>query len=663
MAELTIDQQKAIALANARLRTQQEVAPAVQKRAAMNPIARGVDTAVRGLARAFPFMDDAAALGDTLIGHGDGDTFGARYKSNLAAERQVNQMDDTQRPVLSYGGQVAGAVALPAGAAARATSVGGKALAGGLVGAGYGAASGFGAGDSLEDRTDKAIMGGAAGGVLGAAAAPVVAGGAYLAKPIVNAVRGSANPEREASRRVFDLIAKATREGRGLSEEELAMARKADSPLVLGDMAGEPGRAMARSAANTSPEGREALEQVTQDRFAGQSERTSNFIQTLVGGKFDPADFTKWLQTRAKLVNAPLYKKATAEAEMAAASMPDGLWTPELANLAKSPTFAAAMRDSIPRGADRAVAAGNVPTSRSPFVFADEGVSLATAGKDGTRALPSLEFWDNVKRELDAKIFSLRKEGDKAGADAAATMRTKLLKELDAVAPSYKQARASAASFFKAEDALEAGQNFVGMTWSADLVGARQALAKMNATERALFAQGYAAELAAQVSRIADNANVPARSIFNTPLARQKMDAAIGPQRAKELQTFLQVESVMNRLRTALGNSTTARQIIERGMAGGIGGAALGAFSGNGTEGATVGIAAGIVSALSGKVDRRVAKRVGELLASSDPPKLLEAAQIIAANRGAREAIDSLDIMLAKIGGTLAGGNATADAR
>lgn len=629
-------------------RSNQYTGAAEEGRANQSGLMAGVDTAVRGLARAVPIMDDIAAGGETIIGHGTGDTFGARYSDNLARQRALNAVDDRERPVASYAGQFAGAAALPVGAMAKAATLPAKIAAGSKVGAAYGAASGFGAGTDLQDRAERTAVGGGIGGFAGAVAAPVLAGAEKLVGPVINAGRGLIDPAKEAARRVLAAIQKAAAEGRTLTPEQLATAKAAESPLVMGDVAGERGRALARSSANTSPEGRETLQDVTGARFAEQSQRTASFINRLVGGEADPAKVTSWLQNRARKVNAPLYAKADQEA---AQSAPGGLWGEPFAKLAESPTFAAAMRDSLPRGADRAVAAGQKPV-KSPFAFdADGKVSLAE-NEAGDTATPTLAFWDNVKRELDAKVISLSRDGDKAGAGTVKALRSQLLNELDKAAPTYKLARGTAASFFRANDALEAGQNFVGMSKSADLAGARKALANMTSAERALFAHGYASELSATVSRIADNQNVPMRAVFNSTLARDKAVLALGPKRARDLQSFLTVERTMDKLRAALGNSTTARQLAEIGLAGGIGGAA-GFIQGDTTTGGVVGTATYLARMLSGKVDRRVAQRVAELLASDDPKLLSQAQDMIANQPNLRNAFDWLDEQLVKIGGTV----------
>lgn len=624
------------------------------------PFNRNVGTFVRGAVGAIPFANDAGALFDAAIGRGDGETFGDRYSEALDKRRGIAEADRADRPALSYGGLAVGATMLPFTRVAAAPTMGAKIKQGARIAGGYGALQGLSEGEGPEGRFVGGVTGGLLGLGLGAAAAPAATaigkGAKKLFGPIVAAGRGVIDPAKEAARRVLGTIRKAHDEGRGLSPADLRAAQSADSPLVLGDIAGEPGRALARSAANTSPEGREALTEVVQNRFSEQAERTSSFIDNLVGGKVEPARLASWLQARARTKNAPLYATAEREAADNTAASADGLWNEELARLAQSPTISAAMRASVPRGADRAVAQGGAP-AKSPFVVDDAGkVSLAPADEAGNRTLPNLRYWDNVKRELDAKAIELNKAGDKSGAATVKQLRAQLLKVLDGIAPTYKTARASAASFFGAEDALEAGQNFVGMTKSADLSKARDAVAKMTATERALFAQGYASELAESTRRIADNSNVPMRAVFNSPLARQKVEIALGARRAVELESFLTVERTMDRLRTALGNSTTARQLAELGIAGGVGGIAT--FAGDAQTGGAVGIGTYLLRMLAGRVDRRVAQRVAELLASDDPRLLRQAHEIISGSAPLRRAFNEVDDALVKIGGTFAGGEA-----
>jgi hypothetical protein len=121
-------------------------------------IPRRIDDAVRGVADAatFGFSDEIAAGLGSLTGIG-GES--GQYDQNLAQQRQRDATGGMER----FGGQLAGAVAMP-GAAAKSTlgAVRNGALAGGLYG--------FGSGEgSLENRASSAAMGGAVGGAAGGA--------------------------------------------------------------------------------------------------------------------------------------------------------------------------------------------------------------------------------------------------------------------------------------------------------------------------------------------------------------------------------------------------------------------------------------------------------------------------------------------------------------
>jgi hypothetical protein len=142
-------------------------APQAPQEAAPAPEGRGffrrVDDAVRGVADAatFGFSDEIAAGLGSLTGIG-GES--GQFDQNLAAQRQRDATGGLER----FGGQLAGAVAMP-GAAAK--SIMGAAGKGALAGGAYGFGSGEGGvGNRLENARMGAAVGGAAGGVLRAGA-------------------------------------------------------------------------------------------------------------------------------------------------------------------------------------------------------------------------------------------------------------------------------------------------------------------------------------------------------------------------------------------------------------------------------------------------------------------------------------------------------------
>ena len=82
-------------------------------------------------------------------------------------------------------------------------------------------------------------------------------------------------------------------------------------------------------------------------------------------------------------------------------------------------------------------------------------------GKGGVPAYPNLQFWDYTKRELDQTAQVARRAGRNEEADVAQQLARSLRNELDQHVKSYKAARGTAFDFFQAENALDAGSNFV----------------------------------------------------------------------------------------------------------------------------------------------------------------------------------------------------------
>jgi hypothetical protein len=134
----------------------------VQPGASAEPEGRGffrrVDDAVRGVADAatFGFSDEIAAGLGSLTGIG-GES--GQFDQNLAAQRQRDATGGVER----FGGQLAGAVAMPGAAAKSILGAVGK---GALAGGAYGLGSGEG---GIENRAKSAVVGGAVGGVAGGA--------------------------------------------------------------------------------------------------------------------------------------------------------------------------------------------------------------------------------------------------------------------------------------------------------------------------------------------------------------------------------------------------------------------------------------------------------------------------------------------------------------
>lgn len=559
-----------------------------------------------------------------------------KYNEVVGRERALNKEAEDQHPIANTVGNIAGSMAIPLGAGMGAATLPGRMAVGAGVGAGIGALSGAGEGVGAGDRTGKAITGGALGAALGGVAPAVVEGviqgGRVVAQPVVNAVRGAINPENEAARRVTTAIQRDMQQDPNainrLNPTEFANSVHGGGPARIMDIGGETTRGLARSAANTSPEGRTALTQSINDAYEGQSPRIINWLNNTFHYPNAEAQ-QRALDQAARNVNRPAYARAYQQGS-------GGIWSQELEQFAQAPIVQDAIRQASLTGANDAARRGFQPV-RSPFTF-ENGRMTLRADADGNRALPNLQFWDIVKRNLDAN----------GSADARSFARA-LRDHLDDVVPSYREARAGAAHFFGAGDALEAGQNFVSSKMANG--EARRALAQMNPTERQLFQDGFVSRFIQHLGEIGDRRNV-LNSIAQSPAARERLSIALGPQRAAELEAQLRVEGIIDLARNAVtGNSTTARQLAELGFAGGAGSLGVhGAYNQSPGELTASAVAGALLAGRKG-IDQRVARQVAEMLVSNDPRRLLQGVRLLARNGNMMESLRSVDKRIAAIGG------------
>lgn len=638
--------QEAEYLADAvRMRVQQDKA---------SPMAR-LDAYARGVASWVPGIDKLAAAGDAAFGAGQGDTFGDRYSDNLMRQRAVDAADQALNPGSRFAGQGAGLVSTAAilpsvnlvKEGVRGATTVNAAATGGLYGALTGAVESDG---GLQDKAIAAGQTGAMGLAAGAIAPTAISavgkvanGVGNLASAVARPFRSAVAPQTEAARRVNAAL---LRDGVTDPAERLSSMQAQGAPAVVGDVGGETTRALARSAANLSPEGRGILAEATADRFAGQGDRITDLLRGL--GPASAGRTLDELQAAARAANRPAYGKAYMQGGR-------GIWTPELEGLAQAPAVQDAIRNVIKTGANKTVADG-MPPVRNPFTTDAAGNLTLARQADGSIARPNLQFWDYVQRELRGKAGEAARAGNKDLAGDFNNLRRAIVGHLDEAVPAFREARSGAAQAFQAEDALEAGQKFVTSRMAND--EARKALARMNAAERDLFAEGFRTDLIAKIRETGDGRDV-VKAIFGTPAARERVSIALGPKQAGQLEAALATESAMLRLQAAVGgNSTTWRQAIEGGMAASMpsaAGAAVGYYQG-GSPGAVAGaIAAQALRRGRMKLDDGLAKQIAKMLASDDVAQLKRVTSMAARSPAVMKLLDGIAEEAGQIAGLSSG--------
>lgn len=605
-------------------------------------IGETIDAAVRGVANAvtFGFADRLAAGAGAATGVGG--EFG-EYSKNLEKQRAIDKANLEEHPVATIGGELAGSFALPVGAAARMATLPGRMAATAGMGAAQGALYGAGGSPDLTNVPQVAgnmAAGGAVGGLVGVLAPPVVEGIGKGASFLLNkttipqTIRGYRNPEGSAARLISDTVERDARTGSSrLTPGEFEDAVKVGQPAVAADLGGTGIRNLARTAANMSPEAETALNGAINPRYESQTARISELVRSEGGG--NSVQTLDQLQDLARRANRPLYKQAYKEGA-------NGIWGPELQQLTSAPAMQDAIRRATKTGANADVAAG-FPATKIPFVEGNDGTFILARNADGSQSIPSLQFWDHVQRNLRDMAGKAERGGENHAASVYTSLRRSLLEQLDTAAPTFGKARGQAAKAFGAEDALEAGGKFF------DAKGKNneyvKAIASLSAPERELFAHGFMSRMENMIREVPDRQNVLSK-IDQSPAARERIEMAVGKEKAERLRTFLHAESIMDMLRTSVqGNSTTARQqenikrIADQLAAPTLFGGAGFAATGDMKDASAASLAGVALKHGSSRINSNVMRHVGELLASGDPSKVDLALATIKASKPMQDAL------------------------
>lgn len=615
-----------------------------------------------------PLVGSARLLGDYFGVHQDPSVREAYTRGREAAQQNMQAAQD-QHQVAFLAGQLAGTlattVAAPLGVAGRAAGTAGRigqsALSGavgtGLYDAGTAVSHGESAPEVAAAGAKGAVTGAIFGGGLGAGAEAIGQG----ARMATSAFRGVTDQGRdiEAARRVLHHqgVDRATRGGApAIGPQEAQAAITAGTPVSIADFGGESSRALLRSSANTSPAGRQQVEDFVGPRFRSQGQRVADFVRNHLGGGGRVAQDTVALQDAARRANRPAYAAA-----YRAGDRP--IWSPELERLMTSDAVPEAARAAAQRGRNRAVADGF--GGFNPRVTVTPDGRILVSGRGGVPSYPNIQYWDYVQRELSDLEGKALRSGANEEANALGSLRRQLNAELDNLVPEFGAARGGAAGFFGAQDALEAGAKFV--TWK-DTPETVRALRRIMAdpAQRELFARGFASELAKKIEAARDGVSVINAAFIQSPNARQKIFTALGPQRAQELEALLRVEAIVDRARQALGNSTTARQIFEHGLAGGVGAGAVGTYeavqgqSFNPVELITGALMFTALRGAAQRIDERVARRVAEMLISQDPQVVRQGARAVVTDHRLLDALRTATGVTARVGAHRAGLGPTA---
>jgi hypothetical protein len=584
MAELTIDQQKAVALAKARQRAAE--AQSSGQQSGQDPALSGyvdatdqgrnsvmgkIDSAVRGAADMLTFglADEFAAKMADMTGIG-GEK--GQYDKNLAEQRAIDRQDAAQRPGYRIGGQITGALMGGAGLANRGVTLIGRLPAnaslalksgvGAAEGAAYGGSYGYGSGEGINDRVKNAAVGGTMGALIGGAV-PIVAKGVSSAYRTIMDSRAATEAAKKAgtSPEVARMLADTLGADGSLGPTGRANMARAGNEAMLAD-AGPNAKAVLDTTIQRGGPGAVLARSRIDERVARGAKDLTGALDNALGS---PQGVTA-ARTAIRQGTAP----SRSAAYDAAYSAPIDYSAP------KAMEIEDIVRNRLPASAIR----------RANELMRLEGHQsqqiLANIADDGTvsfERLPDVRQLDYITRGLN----DLAKSGEGQGALGGQTglgqayerVSGAIRGRLRELVPEYATALDTAADPIRRSQAVDLGSKLLSPSMRRDQVS--EAVSGMSKAERDALAQGIRSQIddaVANVVRTVQDGNTTAREgikalrDLSSRANREKIATAIGDQKAKALFDQLDQISTSFELRAAVAENskTYARQAISSGI-------------------------------------------------------------------------------------------------
>jgi hypothetical protein len=427
------------------------------------------------------------------------------YSGNLADEQRQSDQFRSDHPIVAPVLEGVGNAAAPLGAigaASKATSFGGKFLAGagagGVIGGAQGALSSRDYTDlpqTAKDAGTGAIIGGGIGGGIPIAGRAIGAG--Y--QSIVNAIMGKPDGiSRGASRHLIDAITADTPAAVKSRVAELGPdATLADAgPALLGK---------AQGASLNSDEGRSVLQSALTARNEGTNQRIMGDVNRALGPAEDPQTVTNAITAHRSAVDIAAYPAALDNA-------PSVQTAPILRQL----------EDMIPRsvGSEQKALTNlrdmMMTTERRPLLDAAGHPQYDNLGRQRFTDIPvsqnNADVLHKIKQELDNVIqYDAPGLGVPAGAltrqqGALKNMRGQLNSALEDQVPGYLEANRQSAALARRGQAVDLGTQYLG---SGKTTASPERFAnefrQLEPGERIAFAKGSRGEIERQLGTKAND--------------------------------------------------------------------------------------------------------------------------------------------------------------
>lgn len=565
--EMTLEQQRAVAMANARLRmsepAQPEAAPpdqyqqaAIDERAKLSGAGLDTDSGLGRLAlqgATFNTADEILAGLQTPLEMIKRGTLDPREAYKYTKAREDLALSEGRKKA-GWGGTAAeigggvltgsslargglttmGLLAPEAGVAARSVASGVDAgIMGGVAGAGEG--------NTLAERAGNAAIGAGTGLALGGATPGVTKVAGALLSPVTSNIRARWNPQSYAQSQVARAITESSRTPQQIADDVSQAAREGQGVYTVADALGNPGQRMLSSTTRAPGQGRTDTVEFLDQRQAGQGRR----VAAALAEGFDSPQTAA--QTEAALTEAR--------------------------RVASDAAYGSARNGAGPVDLSRAVA--NIDATLQPGVnhlatpqsgLANDSIESALHGfrsrlTDGRSMLTDYTAVERVRGDLADSVQA----AVRAGNGNRARLLGGVLREMDAAmenaSPGFRAANAQHAANSRTIEAVDTGRTAALRGRTEDTIPAFRG---MTPRQQAAYRSGYVDPLIGQTQGAAFGAN-KARPLTNDAFRDEA--AAIAPMRTQgQMARQLQRENTMFETRAqAMGGSKTADNLADQG--------------------------------------------------------------------------------------------------
>ncbi len=500
----------------------------------------GVNNALDTMFLGLPTMTRAAMAGGDV-------PFAERHEFMKAANAAQNR----ENPIASTAGQIAGiagqVATLPvSGAPTVLGRVATGATQAGLLSGGEALVESRG---DLRKGAEAAGYGLLLGGGLGLGIEGAIKGGRAAFNPLMGIARSADDPGQAAAARLMMAAQKEKLDPSQVSAKVAALGPEG----VVGDVLGQQGTALGRTASNVSPEARGLLSNFATERVGNQFPRLSQSLEDVANRL--PGNATQpWGLPRVRTGDTAegLKEAAYARAQPGVNAAYDAAYKAGYAqdaakivgdDLMQLPRVKAAWEQAVREVRERIAVGGP-----------NEGSQLAI---------------------VNAMSKILNEQGYQQGDDLAKRLGALLRARADAAVPEFGGARKAAQAYKQEQEAIDLGAAMARpQPKMADITAAG------NATAPGPMGQAWTLEKLQQLAQANKAGQSGINIVEGSPATQAARRVALGQQGSDDIANAVSRErQFLNFKNEITGNSTTARQLMEMAGAaslGGLGGMAAG---------------------------------------------------------------------------------------